>query len=189
MRAPNWRTPVPERPVRVRRVHATDGARIRELRLRMLSDSAAPIAFLDTRENAQAQPPEFWQERAIGGALSDEVAQFVAEAGERWIGGMAVLAPAAGTVDYFGRENPEGRAMLVSVYIDPAHRGQGVLELLVEAAADWARARGRRELALDVHTRNLPAQAAYRRLGFVATGGSTEVPTGTELEMVRALDG
>ena len=179
---------MPERSVDVRRVHATDAARIRELRLRMLDDPAAPIAYLDTHAEALARPPEFWQERAIGAALSDEVAQFVAEDGDRWVGSVAVLAPEAGTADYFGREHLEGRAILVSVYVEPAYRGTGLLGRLADAAAGWARDRGRRELALDVHQNNARAQAAYRRLGFTATGGTIEVPSGTEIEMVREID-
>ena len=191
-RWPNSPTPVPSSssPVRdaaVRRILASEAERIRALRLRALSDPLASVAFLETRENAEAHPASFWTERAAAGALSDRGAQFVAEAGDQWVGTATVLAPDAGSVDYFGRAHRAERALLVAVWIDPDWRGRGILPALVDAAAEWARARGRAELALDVHRDNPRARAAYGRLGFTATGETTETPNGVELEMVRGI--
>lgn len=173
--------------VEVRRVHASDGARIRALRLEALSDPAASIAFLESRADAAAKPMSFWTDRAIAGALSDQSAQFIAEVGARWIATVTVLAPEAGSVDYFGRAHEPAHALLVSVYLDSAFRGQGILAELVSAAAQWALSHGRTALMLDVHHDNARAQAAYRALGFTLTGESSVGPNGLELQMARDL--
>jgi GNAT superfamily N-acetyltransferase len=177
---------VPES-VAVRRVRLSEATRVRSIRLEALGDPAAGIAFLETREQAQAQPDGFWQERTAGAALSDSAAQFVAEAGRDWVGTVTVLIPEPAATDYFGRPAVQGRALLVAVYVRPSHRGRGTLDALMDAAAEWARGAGETELVLDVHEDNIPAQRAYARLGFVATGRTSEAPSGTELEMVRGL--
>lgn len=171
----------------IRRVHASDARRARSIRLEALDDPAADIAFLETREHAELHSDDFWQERTVGAALSDAAAQFIAEEGRDWVATVTVLLPEPGSVDYFGRVHLEGRALLVSVYVRPSRRGRGILEALIDAGADWASARGARELALDVHQDNARAQRAYTRLGFLATGSTSLGPNGVELEMLRAL--
>lgn len=185
MPAQSWRSPVSE-PV-VRRIHASDADSVRAIRLEALQDPAAGVAFLETYEHGAARPASFWTDRAVNGALSDHVGQFIAEADGRWVGTVTVLVPMAGTLDYFGRPHVDGRAQLVSVYVSSAHRGRGLLADLVERAAEWARAQGCADLVLDVHADNPRAQGAYRRLGFVATGETTQSANGTELAMVRSL--
>ncbi|MDN3496945.1 GNAT family N-acetyltransferase [Planococcus sp. APC 4015] len=169
----------------IRRVFATDAARVRAIRLEALSDPVAPIAFLGTFERASRQPMSFWDDRAMGGALGDTTAQFIAEVGRAWVGTVTVILPEVGSVDDFGRVHPAGHSLLVAVYVAPDHRGTGVLADLVDAAGEWARSRGCESMLLDVHEDNIRAQAAYRRLGFVETGARWPGPNGTELEMVR----
>ena len=171
----------------VRRVRISDADRVRSIRIESLADPAADIAFLGSRERALGRPAEFWQERTAAVALSDSAAQFVAEAGRDWIGTLTVLIPEPTSTDYFGRPAVPGRALVVAVYVRPSHRGQGALDSLLDAAAGWARDAGATELRLDVHEHNAPAHRAYTRLGFVATGQTSEGPNGTELEMMRGL--
>ena len=173
--------------VEVRRVLASDASRVRGIRLEALNDPGASIAFFETLQAAQRKPGEYWQERAVGAALSDAAAQFVAEDGREWVGTVTVLVPAAGSVDYFGRTQREGRALLVAVFVRESHRGSGVLDRLVDAAEEWARGHGCRELALDVHDENRRAQRAYVRLGFADTGVRSAGPNGIEREMLRSL--
>ena len=159
----------------VRRVFATDASRVKALRLEALGDPVAHIAFLDTLEDAQAQPEQFWIDRTVAAALNHEAAQFVAETGRVWVASVTVL-------------HREGdRALLVGVYVRPQSRGGSILNQLVAAAETWAKRQGCSELALEVHEDNLRAQAAYRKLGFVFTGEASDGANGRELEMVRAL--
>jgi len=184
--ARTWSIQVLE-PTPVRRVLLSEGDRVRSIRLEALRDPAAGIAFIETLEQMAARPAEFWHERAAGAALSDSAAQFVAEVGRDWVGTVTVLVPEPGSVDYFGRARVDGRGLVVAVYVRPSHRGRGVLDSLMDAAAEWARGGGMTELALDVHEDNARAERAYLRAGFVPTGSTSEGPNGVEREMVRAL--
>jgi len=171
----------------VRRVRLSDAARVRSIRLEALTDPVADIAYLETRAEAESRPDEYWRERTAGAALSGTAAQFIAEAGRDWVGTATVLIPEIGSADYFGRIAVEGRALVVAVYVRASHRGRGTIDALMDAAAEWATASGQREIALDVHEDNARARRAYARLGFSATGVTSDGPNGHELEMVRAL--
>ncbi|MCH6230070.1 GNAT family N-acetyltransferase [Microbacterium sp. CFH 31415] len=171
----------------VRRVLATDGNRLRALRLEALQDPAAGIAFLESYDEAVVRPADFWEARAIGAALSGSAAQFIAEAGPAWVGTLTILIPEPSVPDHFGRVREEGTALAVAVYVSPSHRGHGVVDALMTAGAEWARHQGCARLLLDVHQDNARAQAAYRRLGFTATGSTIDGQNGRELEMARAL--
>ncbi len=171
----------------VRRVRAGEGARVRELRLRAVSDPAASIAFLTTHAQEAERDQAFWDERAAGGADGDSAAMFVAESGDEWIGTCTVLVRRAGEIDHTGRRLASGRADVVGVYVDPAHRGSGAIDALLDAAARWCADRGFATVSLDVHVDNARAQAVYRRAGFVATGETFTGPIGEELAMSRSL--
>lgn len=178
---------VHDAPVRVRRVLAGEGARLRALRLEALQDPVAGIAFLETHDAAAARPGSFWDERAASAALSPSSAQFIAELGAAWLGTVTILVPEPHVPDYFGRDRDEGTALVVAVYVAPEYRGRGVLAQLLTAGADWALAQGCGILFLDVHEENARARAAYARLGFVATGRTIVGQNGRELEMSREI--
>lgn len=55
------------------------------------------------------------------------------------------------------------------LWVAAAWRRRGLARRLVEAARDWARSRGRTEMASDVQIANLVSQAVHRRLGFAET--------------------
>ncbi len=154
-----------------------DAARIRALRLEMLADS--PLAFLETLAQAAARPHADYRQRIAQVATGDHQAQFVAERDGRLIGN-------AGGVAW-----TEDRAstLVFAVYVTPAGRGSGVLELLIEEVATWSRAAGRPRLVLEVVTGNDRAIRAYQRLGFIATGEVNPHPTIPSLtEIVMARD-
>lgn len=171
----------------VRRVLASDGRRLRDLRLEALQDPAAGIAFLESYDTAVTRPGSFWDERAAGAALSGSTAQFIAEIGPSWVGTLTVLIPEPGTPDYFGRLRAPGTALAVAVFVSADHRGRGILEALFDAGAEWARAQGCDLLVLDVHEDNARARSAYARLGFTATGGEIVGRNGREVEMAMPL--
>jgi ribosomal protein S18 acetylase RimI-like enzyme len=156
--------------VTVRRVRIDDTERVRELRLEALRDPVASIAFLETVEVATARPMTEWEERTHLNATSDQQAQFVAETGEQFVGAVTVFPRRAGEPDYFQRIPEVDTATLVGVYVSPQARGRGVIDALIAEAIAWSRDAGYPELTLDVHERNAPAIAAYRRSGFEVVG-------------------
>lgn len=171
----------------VRRIRADEWERVKALRLESTSDPDAAIAFLENPAEVAARPDSFWHERAQQGADSETAAQFVAESGDAWVGSLSVLIRATGQTDHLGRYIDDRRADVVGVYVNPAHRGSGAVDLLLGAAGDWVRGLGLTRVSLDVHRDNLRAQAAYRRSGFAPTGETITGPIGPEIVMSKAL--
>jgi RimJ/RimL family protein N-acetyltransferase len=161
----------------VRRIGPDDWRLVRELRLEATADPDAAMAFLDSHADTAAHSDDFWRERTQAGALSESVAQFVAE----------VEGDPIGQADHLGRFVDDRRAFVVGVYVRPEHRGSGAIDSLLLAAADWAAAQGLRRLVLDVHRDNHRAQGAYRRAGFEPTGETLTGPIGPEIVMARPL--
>ncbi|MFD4635626.1 GNAT family N-acetyltransferase [Streptomyces sp. NPDC058284] len=163
----------------VRPVRPDEWPRARELRLAALRDPAAPVAFLETYEDAAARPDSFWRERVSGTSGRLRSRQFVAE-GEHgvWAGSVTVLVEEAGTEDFFGGEIAQRQGHLVAVYVRPEHRGSGgATAALFEAAVGWAWSlEGLERVRLFVHEANPRAQAFYRRFGFVRSGVTVPVP-------------
>ena len=166
----------------VRRVRAEEGMPLRALRLEALQDPAAPIAFLETTEQALARPDSEWIERAERNATADDQAGFVAEDVDGIGASLIVIVRKAGEPDYFERVPEHDEATVVGVYVSPRLRGRGVIDALLGEAVRWARAAGHRVLTLDVHERNAPAIASYTRAGFVESG-SFEGEDGREIAM------
>ncbi len=76
-------------------------------------------------------------------------------------------------------------AYLVSMWVDPDARGEGVGGALIERVVEWTAASGRTRLFLDVRTSNPAAERLYRARGFVPTGERMQVEEFTELQFVR----
>lgn len=55
------------------------------------------------------------------------------------------------------------------IYVDAAYRGRGGSRLLMQAAEQWCRAQGCREIATDAELDNFQAQAFHERMGFRET--------------------
>ena len=108
---------------------------------------------------------------------------------ERWSGdkGIGFLAMdltlpcgmAGGLLD----EDHPRQVQLVSMWIAPAHRRQGVGRLLVNEVLSWARGQAAETLTLMVTSGNEAAIRFYERLGFVQTG-RTE-PYENDLDWVK----
>lgn len=173
--------------ITVRRVRADEGARVRALRLRAVSDPVASIAFLTTYEQELARDEAFWAERAASGSDGGATAMFVAENGDEWVGSVTVLVKQPGQVDYAGRSSTIGRADVVGVFVAAEARSTGAIDALLDAAARWTADQGFETLGLEVHVDNHRAQAVYRRAGFVQTGETFTGPIGAELAMSRSL--
>ena len=173
------------RGVSVRRVRAEDWRAVRALRLEALHDPAAPLAFLESYDDAVARPDSFWQERVANAAAGRAAAQFVGITDDgRWVASVVGLREEPGTHDWGGRPITRLQVQVVGVYVAPDQRGAGLLGRLVDAVRAWAAEHGVDRLRLHVHEHNDRAQAAYRKLGFTFTGARLEIDAGTELEMV-----
>jgi len=140
----------------------------RELRLAALAE--APYAFGSQLVDWADAPEERWRER-----LSVPTA-------------YQVIASLDGTpVGMAGgfRADEPGVAELVSMWIAPAGRGQGVGDALMTAIEDWARAAGARVLKLSVVDGNDPAHNLYLRSGFADTDELGDLmPDGVHREIV-----
>ena len=179
-------------PYTVRPVRAHEWREIKALRLAALSDDAAPVAFLESYDDAAGRPDEFWQDRARGSSLDAGrdagVRQFIAVADDgTWVGTATVLVESAGDVDFAGTVVQEAGGHVVGVFLAPEHRGQGVLTRLLAVATEWVRECGLSRTRLHVHVDNRRAQRAYEKAGFRATGVEITAVNGPELEMALPL--
>lgn len=158
--------------VKVRVVTADDWALWRELRLAALAE--APYAFGSRLADWQGtgDREEHWRARlAMPGSRS-----LVAVRGGEPVG-MASGVPTA----------EAGVVELISMWVRPSARGQGVGDVLVRAVEQWAREVGARELRLAVAEGNPAAAALYQRHGFQRTGGADGLmPDGVRCEYVMA---
>ncbi|WP_329482340.1 GNAT family N-acetyltransferase [Kribbella sp. NBC_01510] len=124
----------------------------RELRLAALTE--APYAFGSQLADWADAPEDRWRERlSVPGAY-----QLIASLDGTPVGMAGGLLA----------EEPEA-AELVSMWIAPAGRGQGVGDALMTAIEDWARDAGARVLKLSVVDGNDPAHNLYLRSGFADT--------------------
>lgn len=140
--------------VGIRRLTPDDIDVLRDVRLRALRD--APDAFWTTYEREVAFGAVDWRRWLISAAL------FVADDGTG--------ASAAGLAGGMAVPREEGVAVLVSMWVDPGHRGTGLADQLVAAVSAWAASEGRPTVRLHVEERNDRARRCYQRLGFTLTG-------------------
>lgn len=161
------------RMVMVRVVHADDWEQARDIRLAALRE--APQAFGST----YAREAPFTEQQWRGRTGSDHSVCFFAE-----------LADGAEPAGLAGVYEEDGTADLVSMWVRPAARGLGAGEALVEAAADWAKARDHATLYLWVTESNAAARKLYERCGFTPTGERQPLPSDPsviEIRMSRLL--
>lgn len=126
-----------------------DWAVFRDVRLRALAD--APEAFGSGLAAWADAPEERWRARLEAVPLN----LVARRAGEH-------VGMTSGVVDGDDAE-------LISMWVDPAVRGQGVARALIEAVVSWAEAAGR-STHLMVRSDNARAIAAYQKAGFVDLG-------------------
>lgn len=149
--------------ITTRPVRADEWRRWRDVRVRMLREEAP---FFGTRwEDAAREPDERWQSWVAEAERGETRALFAAEQDGRWLG-------VAGS---FLRVDPR-EAQLISMWVTPEARGQGIAQALIRAVAEWAGSRGCDDVFLFVQETNLAAQRLYARAGFRATGTREPVP-------------
>ena len=57
-------------------------------------------------------------------------------------------------------------AYLGLMYVEPSHRGQGIIQRIIEELLVWSRGEGVTDFFLDVYTGNESAVRAYEKFGF-----------------------
>jgi ribosomal protein S18 acetylase RimI-like enzyme len=154
-------------PFQVRRAVHGDESIVRALRLRAMAD--APEAFGSTHERELTRTADDWQRWLSTGAT------FMATNANDPVGLVAGLHDA---VD-------PAIVHLMSMWVDPAHRGHAVADTLVASLLSWARDDGARVVRLLVIDTNLGARRCYERNGFRPTGRQSvrERDGAAELEM------
>ena len=153
--------------MRIEALEEDEWERLRTVRLASLLD--APEAFGSKHAEVVRWVEPAWREQLR------RIATFVAVDEGRDIG-MVRGIEHADLMD---------AAYLVSMWVDPSARRQGVGGALIERVVDWTALSGRTRLFLDVRTTNAGAEQLYRARGFVPTGERAEVGEFTELQFVR----
>ncbi|MBP0459494.1 GNAT family N-acetyltransferase [Streptomyces montanisoli] len=139
--------------VKVGRAAREDWAALRAIRLRALGRD--PDAFGSSLGDELARPEGFWRDRIASSAW------FLAWVGRQSVGVVAAVAPPFPT---------SVELQLDAMWVDPAWRGHGVGEALVDAVLALARDQGAECVSLTVVDGNDHARRLYERAGFRATG-------------------
>jgi len=157
--------------IKVELLTAEQWARARELRLASLRDSAH--AFGGNLETESAQSESEWRTKF-------ETLNFL-------VASVDGIDSAIMTV-----ENLKGdfgaTAWVGSCWSSPQYRGVGLLKAIMKFVDEHAQVKGWQRQGLGVWEDNLPAIAAYEKLGFVAMGEpkpSTRVANKFYIRMIR----
>ncbi|KRB10564.1 GNAT family N-acetyltransferase [Achromobacter mucicolens] len=146
----------------VRRLTAPDAAALRQLRLNALVET--PESFGSSYE----------EEHTL--TLAD-IRAWISPADDGAMYGVFLGDTLAGIVGVSRQRKLKLRhkAHIWSMYVAPAHRGQGLGRLLMRAAIDHAATmRGVRQVQLSVTANNTAASALYASLGFTVYGHEPE---------------
>jgi ribosomal protein S18 acetylase RimI-like enzyme len=145
--------------IAIQRVFPDDWPLFARARLAALRD--APHAFATKYEAWANAPEDQWRMRLI-----TVPANWVALRGEEALGVIAGSLP-----------EPD-RADLMSMWVSPSARGQGVGDQLVTTMLGWARSQpSLKRVELEVYEHNRRAQNLYLRNGFTFTSPETGEPT------------
>jgi GNAT superfamily N-acetyltransferase len=145
-----------------------DWERVRDIRVRALAD--APFAFGSRLEEEQDQPEFFWRANLERQAA----ATFLAIRGRETVG----------LVRTFVEPEDVASARLVSMWVAPHARGQGVGRQLVAVVVQWARDHDATSVQLWVTETNTDARRLYEFCGFVLSGGRQTLPSNPLLSEV-----
>jgi GNAT superfamily N-acetyltransferase len=131
-----------------------DWERVRDVRVRALAD--APFAYGSRLEEEQDRPESFWRARLE----REAAATFLAIDSDEPVG----------LVRTFVAPEDVTSAELVSMWVAPHARGQGVGRQLVAAVVEWARRHGATSVQLWVTETNAAARRLYGAIGYREVG-------------------
>ena len=162
--------------VAIRRISASDGAHLRDVRLGAIADS--PGAFTTDLAAAEARPVDAWDRVAEAHSAAADQGTWFAEVGEA----------TAGMVSAFRTD--DGAVTMTSLWSAPGFRRRGVADHLVTTVRDWARDVGAVEVRQWLVERNAHARAFHQAMGFVPTGAERPyepAPALREVELTLPL--
>ncbi|MDO5740548.1 MAG: GNAT family N-acetyltransferase [Ornithinimicrobium sp.] len=163
----------------VLRLGPQDWRDYRDLRLAMLSD--APDAFWTRLADLQPLTEADWRARSTDRTLH------VRGADGRPVGTLTLLTPDPAKLPGLRADD----ALVLALYVIPAARGRGAVDVLLDAAQALAQGElGAGRLVLHVNEHNARGVAVYRRHGYEFTGGALPHPRQPgvrDLEMAKAL--
>jgi GNAT superfamily N-acetyltransferase len=142
----------------IQRLSIDEARRLRHIRLRALADT--PDAFGSTYAEVAAHPLAEWSKQL------QEIATFVAVHDGKDLGLVRCASD----------EHHHDTAWLISMWVTPEARGQGVGNALIDAVIECARSSGASRLLLDVGDHNQQAMALYARKGFQPNGQTGSLP-------------
>jgi GNAT superfamily N-acetyltransferase len=151
--------------VLVRETTAEEWKVLRDIRLEALQD--APEAFGSTYADQAALEEADWRRAISRGGT------FLAYVREE------NTAKPAGLVS--GDLEHPNTVQLMSMWVRPQARGDGVGEALIDAVINWAKARNAASVHLWVIETNKYARMLYDRCGFSPTGERQPLPSNTDL--------
>jgi len=163
----------------IRRVKEEDGGLLRELAIRMYSDS--PDAFSETLEKAKQRNAEEWNSRAKWLADSTDVMGLIAY-DEDWPCGFVMGLVGSfvnGSMDWKCRDS----VTIAKTWVAPTVRRKGVGKALTDTVKDWAYEKGVKLLELQVTENNEAAKSFYKHLGFKDTGRREPLASNPQLQI------
>lgn len=163
----------------IRRVKKEDGQLLREIAVRMYSDS--PDAFSETLEKAKQRTAAEWDSRAKWLAESDDVMGLIAY-DDDWPCGFVMGLVGRfinGSMDWECRDS----VTIAKTWVDPKARRKGIAKALTDTVKDWACEKGIRQIELQVTENNEAAKSFYKYLGFTDTGRREPLVSNPELQI------
>jgi ribosomal protein S18 acetylase RimI-like enzyme len=151
----------------VREVTPDDWETLRDVRLAALRE--APQAFGSSYAREAPFTEEQWR-----GRINDRSVTY-----------FAYLAENPEPAGLAGVYVEDGVADVVSMWVRPSARGNGIGEALIGATTDWAKTRDHDSLLLWVTESNTSARRLYERCGFTLTGESQPLPSDPALPEIR----
>ena len=161
--------------MQVHRLELWEVERLRAIRLEALRDS--PEAFCTTLAQAEAWDDSRWTEQL------KQLPTFVAAKAS-----VSGLERDVGMVRIVRHETRPDTAVLISMWVDAASRGDGVADALLDATIVWARDSGCARVLLSVAEDNVRARAFYVRRGFKPTGVVETMPPPRDTIQIDELE-
>ena len=163
----------------IRRVKEEDGVLLREIAIRMYSDS--PDAFSETLEEAKQRTAKQWDSRAKWLADSPDAIGLIAY-DDNWPCGFIMGLVGSfinGSMDWRCRDS----VTIAKTWVDPTARRKSIASALTDTVKDWACEKGVKRLELQVTENNEVAKSFYKHLGFTDTGRREPLVSNTKLQI------